>query len=167
MRHKVLIPLDRTDYSRQIIPEVKKFVPQSNTDLILLHVATPPKLEAVPIPEYRNKMASPEQIITGIVTPGEPRVYLDQLEANLRANIEDELHGEADRLVDEGYNVSIMVKFGKPADEILHAIEQEPINLVAMTTHAREGIRRLLFGSVAERVLHHVNIPVLLIHPSG
>jgi nucleotide-binding universal stress UspA family protein len=47
----------------------------------------------------------------------------------------------------------------KVADEI-HA------DVIAMSTHGRSGIQRWLMGSVADRVVHHSHIPVMLIHPN-
>jgi nucleotide-binding universal stress UspA family protein len=41
------------------------------------------------------------------------------------------------------------------------------VDLVAMTTHGRSGISRLIFGSVAEQVLRHVSVPVLLVRPTS
>jgi hypothetical protein len=35
-----------------------------------------------------------------------------------------------------------------------------------MTTHGRTGFSRLIMGSVAEKVLHKVSLPVLLLHPT-
>jgi nucleotide-binding universal stress UspA family protein len=41
------------------------------------------------------------------------------------------------------------------------------IDLVAMATHARAGISRMVLGSVATHVLRHVALPVLLLRPIG
>jgi nucleotide-binding universal stress UspA family protein len=48
---------------------------------------------------------------------------------------------------------------------IEQAIRYHHIDLVAMTTHGRTGLRRVLLGSVAEHVLRHITVPVLLLHP--
>jgi nucleotide-binding universal stress UspA family protein len=39
------------------------------------------------------------------------------------------------------------------------------IDLIAMSTHGRSGFNHLIFGSVAEKVLHTSHGPILLIHP--
>ena len=49
-----------------------------------------------------------------------------------------------------------------PTDEILAGARETGADLIAMTTHGRSGLGRLLFGSVAEDVLRQSDIPVLL-----
>ena len=54
---------------------------------------------------------------------------------------------------------------GYASDEILNFVEQEGVDLVVMGTHGRKGIDRILFGSVAEKVVKGANVPVLTIRP--
>jgi nucleotide-binding universal stress UspA family protein len=42
---------------------------------------------------------------------------------------------------------------------------EQAFDLVVMATHGRGGIGRWLFGSVAEYVLAHADVPVLVVHP--
>jgi nucleotide-binding universal stress UspA family protein len=37
--------------------------------------------------------------------------------------------------------------------------------MVAMTTHWRRGIQKLIFGSVAQQVAGHVSVPIMMIRP--
>ncbi len=53
-----------------------------------------------------------------------------------------------------------------PADAILEFAEQEGANLVALATHGRGGLSRLLLGSTAMEVLRRTDRPVLLYRPS-
>ena len=52
---------------------------------------------------------------------------------------------------------------GDPALEIARFADEEGIDLVVLGTHGRSGLSRLLLGSVAERVLRHAPVPVLVI----
>jgi predicted RNA-binding Zn ribbon-like protein len=54
------------------------------------------------------------------------------------------------------------VRRGDPVTEILEGVKVAKADLVAMTTHGRSGLGRLLFGSVAEAVLRHADVPVFL-----
>lgn len=61
---------------------------------------------------------------------------------------------DADRLREE-------VRNGVPSDEILEYIEEADIDVVAMGTHGRTGLRRFVLGSVTEHVLRESPVPVL------
>ena len=54
---------------------------------------------------------------------------------------------------------------GYASDEILNFVEQEGVDLIVMGTHGRKGIDRVLFGSVAEKVVKGAKVPVLTIRP--
>lgn len=52
------------------------------------------------------------------------------------------------------------------AEEIVAYAETAQVDCIAMATHGRPGLSRLLVGSVAERVLRTSPVPVLLIRPT-
>lgn len=58
-----------------------------------------------------------------------------------------------------------IVRPGKPADGILRAALEKNIDLIAMTTHARQGLSRHFLGSVAAEVVRKSQLPVLLTRP--
>ncbi|WP_319762982.1 universal stress protein [Maridesulfovibrio sp.] len=55
---------------------------------------------------------------------------------------------------------------GYAAEEILAISESENADMIIMGTHGRAGIDRILFGSVAEKVVKAAKSPVLTIRPS-
>jgi len=61
-----------------------------------------------------------------------------------------------------GVSVTMQVRFGEAVAEILAGAREVGADLIAMTTHGRGGLGRLLFGSVAEAVLRQAEIPVFL-----
>jgi nucleotide-binding universal stress UspA family protein len=58
-----------------------------------------------------------------------------------------------------------VVRKGVPADEIKGFAQEEGIDLIVMASHGRTGVRHMLMGSVAERVVRHCNVPVLTVKP--
>jgi nucleotide-binding universal stress UspA family protein len=58
--------------------------------------------------------------------------------------------------------VESRVRRGNPAEEIVAAARESGADLIAMSTHGRGGLGRLVFGSVAQAVLRHVDMPVFL-----
>jgi nucleotide-binding universal stress UspA family protein len=57
------------------------------------------------------------------------------------------------------------VQAGLPANVIPDVVAETKSGLVAMSTHGRTGLGRIFLGSVAERVLRAVSVPVLLWKP--
>ncbi|MDR3176504.1 MAG: universal stress protein [Desulfovibrio sp.] len=55
---------------------------------------------------------------------------------------------------------------GYAAEEILNAAEEHKADIIVMGTHGRKGIDRILFGSVAEKVVKSSPIPVMTVRPT-
>ena len=64
-----------------------------------------------------------------------------------------------------GVKASGKVITGYAAEEILHYATEIDADLIIMATHGRRGIDRILFGSVAEKVVKNALQAVLTIHP--
>jgi nucleotide-binding universal stress UspA family protein len=62
-----------------------------------------------------------------------------------------------------GIKVEPVTLQGHPADKILEFAEQEGMDLIVMGTLGRTGLNRFLLGSVAEKVIRHSKIPVMVI----
>lgn len=58
------------------------------------------------------------------------------------------------------------VLIGYAAEEIINRADDEQVDLIIMGTHGRKGIDRILFGSVAEKVVKNARQPVLTIRPA-
>jgi len=64
-----------------------------------------------------------------------------------------------------GLAVRGLVRAGYPAEEILRAAAENHADLIVMGTHGRTGFDRMLFGSVAEKVVTAADCPVLTVKP--
>ena len=166
-KRTVLIPLDRSDYSLKIVSQVEKFIPATGTKLVLFHVAAPATGIGVSASIFESDYMMPEPLPIRASERMPHPVYATQVEEALETDIKAELKPVVRQLEAKGYQVAVTVRVGDPADGILKTLREEKIDLVAMSTHAREGLKRLFFGSVAEKVRHHVNTPILLMHPSS
>ena len=62
---------------------------------------------------------------------------------------------------------SCEVLIGDPSTEIVNYVEDNDIDLVIMATQGRKGLNRLVFGSVAARVVRNSPVPVLTIKPTA
>jgi nucleotide-binding universal stress UspA family protein len=69
---------------------------------------------------------------------------------------------EAERIT-KGVKTQRFVAFGNAAEEIIALSQQQNVDLLVIATHGWTGWRRLIFGSVAERVIRLATCPVLTI----
>jgi nucleotide-binding universal stress UspA family protein len=63
----------------------------------------------------------------------------------------------------EGLSVTTYTDFGGSADGIINCCAQFGADLIVIGNHARSGFDRLLMGSVAEDVVRHAKVPVLVV----
>ena len=56
---------------------------------------------------------------------------------------------------------------GYAAEEILNLVERTGADLIIMGTHGRKGIDRILFGSVAEKIVKSAAVPVMTVRPQS
>ena len=85
----------------------------------------------------------------------------EQAELVLKKEAEQTMDGLA-----EMYNGNKLMKFmpeGDPQEDILKTAKTWGADLIVMGTHGRTGLKRLLMGSVAERVVRHSDIPVMIV----
>jgi nucleotide-binding universal stress UspA family protein len=66
-----------------------------------------------------------------------------------------------------GIRTEMIVRYGDPATEILAAGALEEHTLVALSTHGRTGLDKVLFGSVAEKVLRQGAFPMLVVRTAA
>ena len=73
------------------------------------------------------------------------------------------LEGVCGLFEDKGVTTRYEVRVGAAADEIINLADELNIDIVAMSTHGRGGVRRWALGSVAQKVLLGGNTPLLLV----
>ena len=149
-KNSVLIPVERAEFSLQVLPCICRFLNPADNRLILLHV-------------------DPEQEVLHIQGPGteDISIYVDESEAALRTWFADFSLRTVRELEKLGFDVTTDVVFGQPIPQIEKYITEHNVELVAMATHGRTGFDRFIHGSVAEHILHHVDIPLLLFQPKA
>jgi nucleotide-binding universal stress UspA family protein len=77
------------------------------------------------------------------------------------------LRSVATVLREQGTTVTIAVRRGSPADEILAYAAEVEADLIGMTTHGFSGVSRWVYGNVAARVLQGAYSPVLLVRSTS
>jgi nucleotide-binding universal stress UspA family protein len=81
----------------------------------------------------------------------------------------DETRAELNKIAAKNGGVKYVtdVKHGNSAEEILRAIDEYKPDLVVMATHGRTGLKHMLMGSVAERIVRLSPVPVLTVRAPG
>lgn len=97
------------------------------------------------------------------VIPDDPRFVAD-----LEAELEKQLAELKRRYEPRGVPLETKLVPGVPYAEILRVAASIPADVIVIGTHGRTGLRRMLLGSVAERVVRGAEIPVLTVRsPEG
>ncbi len=142
---KIICALDLAETSKEVAEYATMLAKLSNAEVVALYVAPT-------MTQYTGFHVPPNSIDTFV------------------AEIVDGAKKSMDEFVKEnfqGVNVKSDVVIGYAAEEILANAERENADLIIMGTHGRTGIDRMLFGSVAEKVVKNSVIPVLTIRPKA
>jgi len=137
----ILCPVDFSDFSQIAIDALPGLVERESGRITLLHVVEVP-------------------VHYGGEYPADFTRDLDQQAAKL-------LDRWAAQLATKVGRVETRLRVGHPGNQILELLEADPsIDLVVIGSHGRSGIKRLLLGSVAEKVSRHAPCPVFLARPA-
>ncbi|WP_280535911.1 universal stress protein [Halopenitus sp. POP-27] len=90
---------------------------------------------------------------------GDPQ--LETLTERLETAAHDRVHEVRSELDERGIDADAHVHRGTPHEAIRTAVEDLDVDLVVMPTHSREGLERVLLGSVTERIIRQSPVPVL------
>ena len=141
----VLVPLDGSSLAERVLETALDFVRLWEGRCTLLRV-----IEACPA--------------TTAGRPNQPRPPEQEQEAAAQAYLEK----IARRLRDEGVSVQTRVVVAPhAAPAILEAAQTERCDFIALATHGRGGLRRMLLGSVADKVIRGASTPVLVYRPAS
>jgi nucleotide-binding universal stress UspA family protein len=162
---KVLVPLDGSEFSRGLVPHICRLLSPKDHDLILMRVADEPVGVAgqPPRPLVLNALTMPEFATAMDVELAHHPIYASQQRDTDRAGLYCELMPVVRELESRGYNVKTEIRFGDAAEEITSYARSEHVDIVAIGTHGRTGLRRIALGSVTAEVLRTAPVPVLVV----
>jgi nucleotide-binding universal stress UspA family protein len=140
MYKRALVPLDGSPIAETIIPFILEIAGPLDMEVVLLRVVEP---------------------IPPIALEGSRHIEVEDVELR-RTDAEEYLAPIAGELRNKGVRVESRVRRGNAVDQIVAAAREAGADLIAMSTHGRGGLGRLMFGSVAQAVLRQAEVPVFL-----
>jgi len=144
MYKKILVPLDGSELAECTLNHVRAIAAGCQVpEVVLLMVMEP----------------IPSQVYAEV-----PEDTIREAEKRNRTGAEDYLSKLAHDLKKDGIATKSVLVLGRAADEILDYVNKNQVDLIVMSTHGRSGISRWVWGSVADRVLHHSRVPVWQSH---
>ena len=108
-------------------------------------------------------LAVVEDVLFEATAGGLMAVYPDR--TRIRRDWEAALAGLADEIGRDVCRNAVVVEAADVPRAICEHAQREHCDYIAMATHGRSGLRRLLLGSIAEQVARHAHVPVLLYPP--
>ncbi|HEU5318901.1 MAG TPA: universal stress protein [Chloroflexota bacterium] len=146
---RIVVPLDGSGFSEVILSPVRDLLatlqrgPGAAVTLVRV-------VDTSPAAYYGD--AAREMFFDPEVEQGRARVYLERRAAALDALVP---------------RMDIHVRLGRPGASIAEAARELGADLIAMATHGRGGVSRLLLGSVASDTLRQTHVPILFARPAA
>lgn len=144
MYKKILVPLDGSPLAEAALPHAEAIAKSEGAEIILLRIPMMPATEF---------FAREPSIAV--------RIHEEEQEETIKY-----INLKVEELKKDHIKVSAVTQDGPVPETILSVAEETHADMIAMSTHGRTGMQRWLMGSVADRVVHHAHIPVMLIHPN-
>lgn len=152
MFQKILVPLDGSSLAEEVLPYAAGLAEVCGSTVVLLQVISVVR-PGLAMAELSGPTGGAELVEEDLQMEEEKaRTYLEWTAEPLRGR---------------GLEVETATVRGVPATAIVQFARENGVDLIAISTHGRSGLGRLVFGSVADQVLRESGLPVLLIKPTG
>ncbi len=143
---RILAPLDGSPLAESILDPLGDFAGRLNASVVLFRALE--SREFLPIQGAMVPLRNPFHATT--------------------EQLGEDIEPSAVKLRERGLRADVCVRAGDPQHLILEAATDEHADLIALSTHGRRGgLVRMLAGSVAEHLIAHAHVPVLVYHPQN
>jgi nucleotide-binding universal stress UspA family protein len=144
MYRSILVPLDGSPFSEYALPMARSLALQSGA---ALHLA----LVHVPVTRVYVETGPIVDDVLDAETRARQAEYLRRVSEHLRADGEIE--------------ATATILDGPVVEALVDEATRHSCDLIVMTTHGRGGFQRLWLGSVADSLVHHSTLPIILLRP--
>jgi len=138
---RILVPVDFSEHSQKALRYALAFATQFDAEVTLVH------------------------IVEQMVYPGDwmyPPLAVTDFAAEKREQVLDRM-----RALDAGSGVKTqhIVRLGRAWQEVIEIAREKKADLIILATHGYTGLKHVLLGSVAEKIVRHAPCPVLSVRP--
>lgn len=144
MYRNIMVPVDGSSFSREAVLQGLRIASQSGATLRLVRVASTPAV-----------LGGPDMIVSFDEGARQQRntelAELYSLAAECRAH--------------STVNVTASLQQGPVVDALIGYAQRHRVDLIVLRSHARGGLARVWFGSVADKLIRESGIPVLVVRP--
>ena len=150
MYHKIMVTLDGSELAECVLPQVEAIATGCGVSTVVFVRA----VEPIKLPD------------------GEIRIILDEsklknMESERKTYAQQYLDHLVGRLKFGASKLETKVIVGPAAESLADFAEKNEFDLIVIATHGRSGVSRWVWGSVADRILRAVCVPVLMVRAPG
>ncbi len=150
MYKKIMVALDRSKLAECVFPHVDSLVKAGQVgEVVFVRVAEPYSFSLM----SGEELPKPDDII--------------RFDAQVKLEAEKYLQDVATRAKSNGATIRGEVLIGKPSVKLAEYANNGGFDLVMIATHGRSGVSRWVWGSVADRLLRAVCVPILMVRAPG
>ena len=177
MYSKVVVPLDGSKLGEVALPHLEAIAQKFDVSEIFL-VSVTAKLKGMiqqdkvfDMPSPRADTPSPVKIATvqtGVIISAilrEGSLEIPLTLGKMAKTAFDYLYRKGKQLDQKGFNVSIHVLIGNPAEELLKFVEEQKADLIVMASKGRSGLSRWDMSNIARKVVSAAKVPVMVVKP--
>ncbi|MGC4103511.1 universal stress protein [Ferruginibacter sp.] len=148
---KVLIALDYGPTAQRVAEEGYAMAKAMDAKLVLLHVVAD-------MASYSSLAFSP---VMGFGGYADLNFMEPEISDDIKKASQEFLDATKEHLKDD--SIEVLIKEGDTADEIAAAAKEVAADVIVMGTHSRKWLETIVMGSVTEKVMHHITIPLYLV----
>jgi nucleotide-binding universal stress UspA family protein len=141
---KILFPIDFAANFETLVPWVETFADKFDAQVYVLFVA---------------------QDLSHFATFYVPHGNIEEFQQQAIDSARKRMAAAAEEFFKKFPKLETRVELGSPAEKILAFVQKEKIDMIIMGAHGRAGLERVIFGSVANKVVKSASCPVLTVHP--
>jgi len=141
---KILFPIDFASNFETVVPWVSTFADKFDATVYILFVA---------------------QDLSHFATFYVPHGNIEEFQQQAIDSARKRMVAAVEEFSKKFPKLETRVELGSPAEKILAFVQKEKVDMIIMGAHGRAGLDRVIFGSVANKVVKSASCPVLTIHP--